>query len=108
MITIDQFKATELHVGKIMSAEKIPETDKLLKLSVDFGALGVRQVISGIALTFTDPAVLVGTKVAFVTNLEPRTIRGLESQAMILAASGENGLSLVGPLQDVAPGTRIG
>jgi len=88
MITIDDFAKIEMRVGKILSVEKVPDTDKLLKLSVDFGESGLRQVISGIALYLPDPQVLVSKHVGFVFNLEPRTIRGLESQAMILAAGG--------------------
>ncbi len=101
MISYDDFKKTEIRAGKILSAEKVPDTDKLLKLAVDFAekvevvdAAGVktstpkvRQIISGISLRFPDPAALVGKTCMFVTNLEPRVIRGLESQGMILAVS---------------------
>ena len=90
MISIDDFKKLEIRVGHILSAEKVPETDKLLKLSVDFGEETPRQIISGISGFFPDPQVLVGKKCAFVTNLESRTIRGLESQGMILAVNGDN------------------
>ncbi len=108
MITIDQFGAVEITIGKILSAEKVPETDKLLKLSVSFGEHGVRQVISGIAFYFPDPQALVGRKCAFVTNLEPRTIKGLESQAMILAVSTEDGkFSSLGVSEDIPEGTRV-
>ena len=85
MISIDDFKKVDITVGKILSAEKIPETDKLLKLSVDFGELQPRQIISGISLYFPDCSILIGKKCVFVVNLEPRIIRGLESQGMILA-----------------------
>lgn len=88
MISIDDFKKLEIRIGKILSAEKVPETDKLLKLSVDFAEEKPRQIVSGIAVHFPDPAKLVGKSVAFAANLEPRTIRGLESQGMILAVSG--------------------
>ncbi len=93
-ISIDEFKKVEIKVGEILSAEKVPDTDKLLRLVVDFGlAPGgdkreERQVISGIAEFFPDLAQLVGKRCPFVTNLEYRTIRGLESQAMILATGG--------------------
>ena len=87
MITIDDFKKVEITIGEILSAEKVPDTDKLLKLAVDFGA-EKRQVISGIAEYFPDPSVLIGKRCPFATNLEPRVIRGLESQAMILAVGG--------------------
>lgn len=108
MITIDQFGAVEIAIGKILSAEKVPETDKLLKLAVSFGELGTRQVISGISLYFPDPAVLVGRKCAFVINLEPRVIKGLESQAMILAVSTAEGVfSSLNVSEDIPEGTRV-
>jgi methionyl-tRNA synthetase len=62
MISIEDFKKIELVVGKILSAEKVPETDKLLKLSVDLGEATPRQIISGISLYFPDCSVLVGKK----------------------------------------------
>jgi methionyl-tRNA synthetase len=76
---------------EIISAERIEGSEKLLKLRVSFGALGGRQVLSGIAAWFPDPAALVGKRVPFVTNLAPRMMMGLESQAMILATGGEEG-----------------
>lgn len=87
-ISIDEFKKAEIRIGEILSAEKVENADKLLKLSVRFGD-EVRQIVSGISAYFPDPASLVGVKCAFATNLEPRTIRGLESNGMILAASDE-------------------
>jgi len=107
MINIDDFAKLELRVGQILSAEKVPDTDKLLKLSVNLGEEKPRQVVSGIALYFPDLAVLVGKKCMFVANLEPRVIRGLESQGMILAVSTEDGkFSLLEPHNDIPPGTR--
>lgn len=87
-ITIDDFHKLEIKIGHILAAEKILDADKLLKLSVDFGEGSPRQIVSGISLYFPNPEDLVGKKCAFATNLEPRTIRGLESQGMILAVSG--------------------
>ena len=115
MISIDDFKKLEIRVGKILSAEKIPDTDKLLKLSVDFGEAAPRQIVSGIATHFPDAAVLVGKRVAFAANLEPRTIRGLESQGMILAVSGEGAadgtfapsFSLLETNVDIPPGSLV-
>jgi len=105
MITIDQFKHIELKVGKILSAEKVPDTDKLLKLSVDMAEEKPRQIVSGISFHFPDCSVLVGRKCMFVANLEPRVIRGLESQGMILAISTEDGrFSLLEPSGDIPPG----
>ena len=89
-ISIDDFKKVEIRVGEIRSAEKVEGADKLLKLRVDFGD-EERQVISGIAEFFLNPSELIGKRCAFVTNLEPRTIKGLESQAMILATGGGEG-----------------
>jgi len=86
-ITIDEFKKVEIHVGEIVSAEHIEGSEKLLKLHVNFGA-ETRQVLSGIAAYYADPQALVGVRCAFVTNLAPRTMMGLESQAMILATGG--------------------
>ncbi len=108
MISIDDFKKVELSVGEILSAEKIPDTDKLLKLSVNFSEENPRQIVSGIAGYFPDPSVLVGKKCMFVTNLEPRTIRGHESNGMILAVSNEDStkFSLLTPNEEIPPGTR--
>ena len=74
-----------MRAGKVVSAEPVAGSEKLLKLSVDFG-LEVRQVISGIA-KYISPEELVGLTCAFVTNLEPREIMGLKSEAMIMAIS---------------------
>ena len=107
MINIEDFKKIEIVVGKILSAEKVPETDKLLKLSVDLGEASPRQIVSGISLYFPDCSVLVGKKCMFIANLEPRVIRGLESQGMILAVSSEDGkFSLLEPGDEISVGTR--
>ena len=87
MITIDDFKKVEIKIGEIISVENIEGSDKLLKLKVNFGD-HERQVLSGIKAYFPDPQALVGKRCPFVTNLAPRTMMGLESQAMILATGG--------------------
>jgi methionine--tRNA ligase beta chain len=86
-ISIDDFKKVEMRVGEVLSAEPVEGSEKLLKLRVSFGT-EERQVISGIA-KFVEPAAIVGKKFAFATNLAPRPIMGLESQAMILAVGGD-------------------
>ena len=107
MINIEEFKKVEISVGKILSVEKIPDTDKLLKLSVDLNEEKPRQIVSGIALYFPDINVLVGKKCMFVTNLEPRVIRGFESNVMILAISTEDGkFSLLCPNDEIPVGTK--
>lgn len=105
MITIDDFKKVEIKAGKIMSAEKVPETDKLLRLTVDFAEENLRQIISGIAPHFPDASVLVGKTCTFITNLEPRIIKGLESNGMLLALSTDTEFSLLEPSTSVPPGT---
>jgi putative transcription antitermination factor YqgF len=106
-ISIDEFSKIELSVGKIIAAEKIPETAKLLKLTVEFGEKSPRQIVSGIAEHFPEPAELIGRDFMFVTNLEPRRIRGYESDGMILAAPAEGGgLALIMPSRPTAPGAK--
>ncbi len=113
MINFPDFQKIELRIGTIFSAEKIEGSEKLLKLSVDFGekdATGlpaVRQVVSGIAKTYK-PASLVGKQLVFVANLEPRVIMGLESQAMILATENKKGkLILVKPNKKAPSGSKL-
>lgn len=108
MISYDDFKKVEVRVGKILSVEEIPETDKLLKLSVDFGEEVPRQIISGIKHKVGNPQALVGISTTFVTNLEPRTIKGLESNGMLFAIGGEQDFSFLIPKDDVPPGSIAG
>ncbi len=107
-ITIDDFAKVRIQVGLILGAEIIEGSDKLLKLSVDFGEESPRQVLSGIrAYMALDE--LVGRKYLFVTNLKPRTMMGMESQAMILGSGGgDEDFSLFAPVNDESvPGALI-
>jgi methionyl-tRNA synthetase len=105
-IGIDDFTKVEMRVGQVKVAEKVQGADKLLRLEVDLGN-EVRQVVAGIAEAYA-PEVLVGRKVAIVTNLAPRKLRGLESNGMILAASVEGGKPvLAGFLEDIPVGARL-
>lgn len=105
-ITIDEFSKIEVKVGTVRSAERVPETDKLLKLAVDFGEeSGPRQIVSGIAAYVSEPESLVGRQLAFVTNLEPRTIRGLESNGMLFAVGSGETFAFLTPDREVPPGT---
>jgi methionyl-tRNA synthetase len=105
-ISIDEFKKVEIKVGKILSAEIVPDADKLLKLSVDFREDAPRQIVSGIRAYYPEPEKLVGISCMFVTNLEPRTIKGLLSNGMLFAVGGgEVPFSLLRPADDVPPGT---
>jgi methionine--tRNA ligase beta chain len=106
MITMDDFKKVEMRAGKIISAEPVDGSEKLLKLSVDFNEENPRQVISGIA-KFVSPEEIVGAVCTFVTNLEPREIMGLKSEAMIMALSGEEFFSLLEVSGDVPLGSIV-
>ena len=106
MITFDDFKKVELRVGKVLSAEPVEGSEKLLKLSVDFGEESPRTVVSGIA-QHVELDSFVGSQKVFVTNLEPRDIMGIPSQAMILAGKDENGLALAVMTKELAPGTLL-
>lgn len=135
MISYNDFAKVEIKAGKILSAEKIPDTEKLLKLSVDFGLIealvvpaptpvapvetviatapaehqrDIRQIVSGISMYFPEPAILIGKTCMFVTNLEPRKIKGYESNGMIFAVSTPDGksFSLLEPNKDIPEGTR--
>jgi methionyl-tRNA synthetase len=105
-ITIDDFAKVELRVGLVKVAERVPKSDKLLRLEVDIGT-EVRQVLAGIAEAYA-PETLVGRKVVIVANLAPRKMRGLESNGMIVAASLEGGKPVLASfLEDVPVGARL-
>lgn len=105
-ITIDDFSKVELRVGQVKIAERVPKSDKLLRLEIDIGS-EVRQVVAGIAEAYA-PETLVGRKVVIVANLAPRKLRGLESNGMIVAASLEGGQPVLASfLEDVPVGARL-
>ena len=106
LITIDDFAKVELKVAKVIAAEKVEKADKLLKLQLQVGD-EQRQVVSGIANYYT-PEEMVGKTIVLVANLKPVKLRGIESQGMILAASNENGLSLVTIDKDLGSGAHVG
>ena len=96
----------DIRVGTILEAERVPKTDKLLKLTIDTG-IDKRTVVSGIAAYFT-PEQAIGKKVSMLVNLEPRKIRGIESHGMILMAQDADGrLEFVAPLTDVRNGSEV-
>jgi methionyl-tRNA synthetase len=105
-ISIDEFSKIEVKVGTVRSAERVPETDKLLRLVVDFAEeAGPRQIVSGIAAYVPDPLTLVGRQLAFATNLAPRTLRGLESDGMLFAVGDGDSFAFLTPDRPVPPGT---
>lgn len=108
-IPFETFAELDLRVGKIVSAERIEGSEKLLKLRVDLGAveaggLGERQILAGIGKLHAAES-LAGTLIVVVANLAPRMMMGHESQGMLLAAG--DSASLLRPMTDVAPGTKI-
>ena len=106
-VSIDDLMKVEITVGEILSAEIIPESNKLLKLSVDFKEEIPRQILSGIRSYFPDEKILVGKKCLFVTNLAPRMMLGMESNGMLFALSDNDGhFSLLEPNADIPVGTK--
>ena len=105
-VTIDDFSKLDIRIGKVLAAEKMEKSNKLLKLTVNSG-LDTRTILSGIAQYYT-PEEMVGKQVTFIANLAPRKMMGLESQGMILTATDAEGkLKLLQPAGDVDPGATI-
>ena len=107
IINYEDFAKLDIALGVITAVEIVEDADKLLKLAVDVGEETPRQIISGIREFFEDPQVLVGRQCPFLINLQPRVIRGLESQGMILAAENEGIFALLNPHNTLPAGTRI-
>ena len=105
MATLDELKKIEIRIGTVLEAERVPETDKLLRLVVDLGEEQPRQIISGIAM-YIEPEALIGKQLSFVANLEPRTIKGLESNGMLFAVGSGDTFSFLVPSSPVPPGTN--
>lgn len=104
-ITYDDFAKLDIRIGLVVAAEQVPETDKLIKCTVDFGEFGTRTIVSGVA-EWKKPEDLIGRQLPYIVNLAPRVIRGVESQGMLLALSDAEGLSLLIPERLVEKGTR--
>jgi methionyl-tRNA synthetase len=105
-IGFDTFEKLDIRVGKILECTKVPKADKLLQFKIDDG-LGGRTVLSGID-GYYSPEELVGRHVCFIANLEPRKIKGIESQGMILSVENADGdLALIRPDREVAPGSEV-
>jgi len=104
MITFNDFKKLEIRIGKVISAEKVPDSDKLVKLIFDIG-LEERQILAGIAEHFSDFSALIGKEMPILVNLEPKTMRGYTSYGMILATESDGSPVLLHPAQEVPPGS---
>jgi methionine--tRNA ligase beta chain len=107
MINYDHFSAMELRVATVTAAERVEGSDKLLKLQLDLGELGPRQIVAGVGKAY-EPEALVSTQIIIVANLEPRSLMRLESNGMLLAARDGDGVPvLLRPERAVPPGSKI-
>jgi len=104
-ISIDKFFEVQLRVARVLTAERVPNADKLLMLKVDLGT-EQRQLVAGIALSY-EPETLVGKRIVVVANLKPARIRGVDSQGMLLAADLDGRPILATFDEDVPPGTPV-
>jgi methionyl-tRNA synthetase len=106
-ISFAEFQKMDLRIGKIIEATQVPESKKLIKISVDFGT-EKRQAVAGL-LKYYKPEDLVGKKCVFLLNLQRRILAGIESQCMVLAAEDEAGnVTVLQPEKDIAEGSKIG
>ena len=105
MINFEEFQKIDLRVAKVIEAEKVEGSEKLLKLQIDLGE-EKRQIIAGIQ-QFYQSEDLIGREIVIVENLEPRVIFGLESQGMLLAANDKDQPVILKPDKEVPPGTKI-
>jgi len=106
MISIEDFARVELRTAKILEAEHVPETTRLLKLQVDLGS-EQRQLVAGIAESY-EPESIVGRTIIVVANLKPARLRGVESQGMLLAATPEGETPILATFDtEVPPGTKV-
>ena len=106
-IVIDDFMKVELRAAKVLAAEAVPKSKKLIRLSVDVGEPEPRTILAGIAEGY-QPAELVGRMIAIVANLKPAKLMGIESNGMVLAASPEGGAPILVAVDErVPPGTRV-
>lgn len=105
MIIFNDFKKLDIRIGRVLSAEKVKGTDKLMKLEIDLGT-EKRQLVAGIADMY-EPNSLIGKEIPVLVNLEARSIRGVESQGMILAIDVDGKPILLHPEREVPPGSIV-
>ena len=104
-ISMEDFRKAVLRVGKVIAAERIPKSTKLLKLQVDIGA-EQRQIVAGIGTKYT-PEEMLGKRIVIVANLKPAKLMGVESQGMVLAAGDQEVTALLTTIEDVPLGSKI-
>lgn len=107
-ITYEEFKKMDIRVGTIKKVEPVPETDKLLCCQINFGEENLRQIVSGIKEYYPEYESLVGKQVLYIVNLEPRMIKGIESQGMLMAVDGKDSTPIfLIPEKEVNPGSKV-
>lgn len=107
-ISIDDFKKLDARLGTVLVAEIVPDADKLIRFELDFGEGKPRQILSAIRQWYPEPEKLVGKQMLFVINLAPRTIRGLQSEGMLMAVDGVDGQPVfLCAEQPALPGARV-
>ncbi len=106
-ITFDDFSKLDLRIARVKSAEMVEDTEKLLKLTLEVGDLGERIIASSIKPWY-EPEDLIGKNILYLANLEPKIIKGVESQGMLLASEDEEGnCHLLIPDGETVPGTKV-
>lgn len=111
-ISYEEFKKMDMRIGTIVEVEPIPETDKLLRCQIDFGEVDengekkLRQIISGIKEYYPDVSVLINKQVLYIVNLAPRTIKGFESNGMLMAVGDDKPIFLI-PEEKVSSGSKV-
>ena len=106
LISIEEFQRLALRVGVITAAAVHPNADRLLVLTVDIGEGSPRQIVAGIKASY-QPEALIGKRIVVVANMKPATLRGVESQGMVLAASDSAGITLLIPERQVQVGSPV-
>ncbi len=105
-MTIDEFRQMDLRVAKVLAAERVPGSEKLIKLQIDLGT-EQKQIVAGIGKVY-EPEALVGKEIVVVVNMDQRIMMGLQSNGMLLAAQGEDGAPVILMVErEVCPGAKI-
>ncbi|MBI1985049.1 MAG: methionine--tRNA ligase [Candidatus Wildermuthbacteria bacterium] len=105
IVSLADLQKLDIRIGKVLHAERIADTNKLIRLEIDFG-VETRQVITGMA-EFFEPSHFIGKEIPVIVNLSPRNIQGIESQGMILAVEAAGRPVLLYPEQEVPPGSMV-
>ncbi len=106
LIKFEDFQKLDIRIGKVISAEKVPEADKLIKFIFDIGG-EKRQIMAGMSEFFNDPSILIGREMPILINIVPRKFKGYESQGMIIAADVDGRPILLHPEREIPAGSVV-